>query len=114
MQNDEILLPLTGAFGEPMISRVPMEGIAGAFGLDLPTGRLGLCHDGMMLVAEMSPEQMLAFGTALTVQARVDSANEQVALAMLAPHVRATLEALLGRRLVKPATRISTEVAGNA
>jgi hypothetical protein len=108
------VLPLSAAFGEPLVRAVPLPDVDAGIGIDLPTGRIGICAAGVLNIVQLGPEQLLALGTALTVAARVAGAREAVALQMLAPETRATLEALLGRRLVKPATRISTEVAGNA
>jgi hypothetical protein len=108
--------PLSAAFGEPLVRALPLPDVDAGIGVDLPTGRIGIACAGTLHVVELGPEQLLALGTALTVAARVQGAREDVALQMLAPQTRATLEALLGRRLVKPAMqRIATdEVAGHA
>ena len=113
MSND-VPTPFSSTFGEPLVERVAMPGVDFGFGFDPPTGRIGIVVRGAMSVVELSPEQMLALGTIMTVQARVDGASESAALQMIAPRYRAALEALLDRRLVKPIASTADEVAGHA
>jgi hypothetical protein len=113
---DDLFLAFSDAFGEPSIGVSAIPDTTPQFGVELRSRRLGVALDGRLHVVELSPEQLLALGTAATIAARVAGADEAVALSMLSRDVTRTLEALLDRRLVKAAGEMAREheVAGNA
>lgn len=112
----ETLFPFSRVFGDPPIGASRIPDTAPQFGVELRSRRLGIAVDGTLHVVELSPEQLLALGSACVTAARVAGADEAVALAMLSPEVVRTLEALLDRRLVKPISELAREpeVAGHA
>ena len=98
--SDDILIPLSPAFGNPPTGATSIPETRAVFGVELRSGRIGIGVDGVLHVVELGPEQMLALGAAFQVAGRVAGADEAVALSMLSKPALRALEGLIDRRLV--------------